>query len=356
MKSPLLFVLAVGSLTTGPLGLSAQTTEPAPAFPNLDGTPSTTAEPTNAPPVLTADQLKNVQEQLAALEGEITTQRTGFLSGIIERFRKATSSDAAAMNFYLDCKKIVDLERKDMTKDAVRSQVERMESQMEKWTGTSPTDGRDEGDFGKAVRLQLEYLVLTLEAHETPPDDMIKMVPKLKAYIAAVMENAKKLKGRALNHLNGNISNNAFVEAYQLDRYLSTEHWSMNPLGFGDMWEKCIFPLMEKESRDGLPEQWDTRIKTEMAFREESMYKPEYELWVQNEVPVLRWARAQYLYEKGPSPVNAMADMLKIIREYPGHASAPDWLEALRELVAQASGADAPPPAAETPMPTASQS
>lgn len=349
MKSPLLLVL-VGSITVISGALRAQTSPPTrpPFGPKAEPEAETTDEaPVNAPPVLTEEQLKKVQEQLAALEGTITTQRSGFLAGIIERFRKATSSDAAALNFYLDCKKIVDLERKDMAKDAIRSQVDRMESQMEKWTGSNASDSKEEGDFGKAVRLQLEYLILTLEAHETPEEEMVKMIPKLRAFIQSVLDNGKKLKGRALAQLRGNVGNNAFVEAYQIGRYLNAENWSLSPLNFGEIWENSIFPLVEKDSRDTLPEQWDARINTENLFRKESMYEPEYEIWLQNEMPVLLWERAQYLYERGPSPINAMGDMLKIIREHPGHANAPDWLVSLRELVDQAAGANLPPPAPE---------
>ncbi len=307
-------------------------------------------EPINAPPVLTKEQIETVKSQLAALESDISSKRNNFLSEIIERFRKATSSDAAALNFYLDCKKIVDLERKDMTRDAIRTQGERLASQVERMAESGRDQAKDEGDFGKAVRLQLEYLVLTLEAHETPEDEMVKMVPKLRTFITSVLENASKLKGRALNALSGNIANNPFVDAYQIGRYLDVEHWSSNPLNFGEMWEKCIFPLLAKDNRDQLPEQWDARLKTEVAFREESMYKPEYELWIQNELPVLRWNRATYLYQKGPSPINAMGDMLKLIREHPGHASAPEWLAQLRDLVNEASGEGESQVPAETPL------
>lgn len=304
----------------------------------------------NAPPVLTKEQIETVQSQLAALESDIASKRNSFLSEIIERFRKATSSDAAALNFYVDCKKIVDLERKDMTRDAIRSQAERLASQVARMADPQRDQAKDEGDFGKAVRLQLEYLVLTLEAHETPKGEMIKMIPKLRAFITSVLENASKLKGRALSTLQGNISNTPFVDAYQIGRYLDVEHWSNNPLNFGEMWEKCIFPLLEKDNREQLPEQWDARLKTEVAFREQSMYKPEFELWFQNELPVLRWSRATYLYRKGPSPINAMGDMLKLIREHPGHANAPDWLSQLRELVETASGAPSPGAPEETPI------
>lgn len=305
-------------------------------------------QPINETPVLTEEQIESVKAQLAALEGEISTKRNSFLAEIIERFRKATSSDAAALNFYIDCKKIVDLERKDMTRDALRTQSERMADQVERMADEQQNRDKDEGDFGKAVRLQLEYIILTLEAHETPEDKMIEMIPKLRAYVASVLENAGKLKGRALRTLSGSISNSPFVDAYQIGRYLDSENWSSDPLNFGQMWSKCIFPILEEQDREKLPEQWDARIKTEMAFREESMYDPEFEIWMKNELPVLRWSRAVFLYERGPSPINAMGDMLKLIREYPDHANAPSWLEQLHGLVDEASGTASPEAPEET--------
>ena len=67
------------------------------------------------------------------------------------------------------------------------------------------------------------------------------------------------------------------------------------------------------------------------------MTEPDFLLWSQNELPSLRWQRATYLYANGPSAINAMADMLKLIKDNPTHADAPNWVNELRILVNQSS-------------------
>jgi hypothetical protein len=103
------------------------------------------------------------------------------------------------------------------------------------------------------------------------------------------------------------------------------------------MYSATILPLAESEAKNSLPDLWDARINAEGAFRKENMTEPEFILWGQNELPALRWQRATYLYQKGPSLINAMADMLKLIKDNPSHPDAPDWVSQLREFINEAS-------------------
>ena len=127
------------------------------------------------------------------------------------------------------------------------------------------------------------------------------------------------------------------IEAFQLDRFLNRPHWSRNPADFGAIYEQTLLYLAEEESKESLPALYDSRINNEAAFRKENMPAPEYALWLQNELPALRWERAAYLYEKGGSPILAMGDMLKVIKDFPGHADAPKWVRQLRSLVNESS-------------------
>lgn len=297
------------------------------------------------PAKLTEAQVSNVLSQLQDLEKNILAQRNSNLSSILAKLNDAIASDQAAVKFYTDCDVLVNSERKEGTKAEARQRAEQIERAMDRSKskgggGGGPSD--DEGEMGLALRLGLRYLILTLEAHEAKEEEFKKMAPKLQAYIQDLVAAAPKLKGRAMNNLVRVGSNGSpVVEAFQLDRFLNSQHWSRSPVDFGSMYEQTLFYVAEEEAKDSLPELYDSRINSEAAFRKEQMPAPEYSLWLQGEFPALRWQRAIYLYKKGSSPIQAMGDMLKVIKEFPGHADAPKWVAELRTLVNESSAVPA---------------
>jgi hypothetical protein len=297
------------------------------------------------PAKLTEAQVSNVLSQLQDLEKNILAQRNSNLSSILAKLNDAIASDQAAVKFYTDCDVLVNSERKEGTKAEARQRAEQIERAMDRSKskgggGGGPSD--DEGEMGLALRLGLRYLILTLEAHEAKEEEFKKMAPKLQAYIQDLVAAAPKLKGRAMNNLVRVGSNGSpVVEAFQLDRFLNSQHWSRSPVDFGSMYEQTLFYVAEEEAKDSLPGLYDSRINSEAAFRKEQMPAPEYSLWLQGEFPALRWQRAIYLYKKGSSPIQAMGDMLKVIKEFPGHADAPKWVAELRTLVNESSAVPA---------------
>jgi hypothetical protein len=334
-------VLLLPFLACAPI-LLAQNASPPPA-------------PAPAPAKLTDAQVSNVLSQLQELEKSILAQRNSNLSSILAKLNDAISSDQAAVKFYTDCDVLVNSERKEGTKAEARQRAEQIERAMDrsKTKGGGGGGGGasdDEGEMGLALRLGLRYLILTLEAHEAKDEDFKKMAPKLQSYIQDLVVSAPKLKGRAMNNLirvGGNGS--PVVEAFQLDRFLNRPHWSRSPVDFGSIYQQTLFYIAEEEqAKDSLPGLYDSRINSEAAFRKEQMPAPEYTLWLQNEFPALRWERAAYLYKKGSSPIQAMGDMLKVIKEFPGHADAPKWVAELRSVVNESSAVPASS-AADTP-------
>lgn len=316
MKAALLLTLLSGAAV-----LQAQTPVP--------------ADPPTAPekPKLTEAQVNSVLTQLKDLEKGILAQRGMTLSSILDKLNQAIASDQAAMKFYTDCDVLVNSERKEASKTEARQRAEMIERNMERKGKAGGSADDEEGDQGLALRLGLKYLMLTLEAHETKDEDFNKMVPKLQAYIQELVAASPKLQGRALGMITRvSGGNSPVVEAYQLERFLTRQHWSRSPVEFGSLYETLYF-VAEEESPEKLPELWTTRINAEGTFRKAQMAGPEYELWLKDELPALTWDRAAYLYEKGPSTINAMADMLKVIKDYPAHPDAPNWVTKLRTFV-----------------------
>lgn len=298
-------------------------------------TPPAPITPANVP--LTPQQVEVITKQLVDLEKQIQEMRGSTLTTVLAKLRSAVASEAAALNFYLDCEKLINVDRKDLDKTEERQRKEQMERQAERRTDKKAED--QEGDIGLATKLHIEYLILCLEAHEAKPADRDKLIPKLQAFIQEAVAGAEKLKGRAGNMLSRDVGGSPIVQAYQIGRYLDNQdHWTNRPLGFGEMWDRAILPHVKEQKADGLAAQWDARINAEGALRKGQMPEPEFVIWTQQELPVLKWQRATYLLHNGPTPVNALKDMLDVIKAYPGHPSAPLWLEEMRLTVTASSG------------------
>ncbi|MEN3942091.1 hypothetical protein WJU23_12410 [Prosthecobacter sp. SYSU 5D2] len=301
--------------------------------PNQGGGAETAVAPTpNPAAALTEAQVNTVLNQLKELEAQVLQMRGSNLSSILSKLQAAMASDQAAMGLYLDCDRLVNSDRKEVAKTDARKRQDDMEKRMDQ--RAKGGGNNEEGEFGVAVRLGIHYLVLTLQAHEAKEEDFEKMAPKLQEYIQTLVASAPKLKGRANGYLANALSNNnPIVDAFSLSRYLTRKDWNKNPLDIGSMYSQTLFPLAAQDNKDSLPGLWDARIMAEGTFKKENLYAPEFELWTKNELPAMRWQRAVYLYEKGPSPVNALADMLKVIKDNPAHADAPKWVADLRQLV-----------------------
>lgn len=333
----LLSILSLTSLSQA----GAQSTEPAPA----------PAAPT---PQLTPAQADNVLKQLADLEKTIMQQRGTNLGSIIQKLRTAASSDAAAINFIEDCDKLVNVERKDGDRDDAKKIQQKAEQAKR---GETKKEEEKDGDLPAALRLCLEYLALSLEAADAK--DLASMTSKIQSFHQALISHGKKLHGRAGEMLmrplgggggvrrGGDISIGVVIEAYQLDRYLHREGWPLEPGNIVRMYEKVILkPSLEKHKED-IGTLWDTAITTEASYRKARTTESEFTIWQQQEVPALRWQRANDLFTDGPNPVAGMAEMLKVIKDNPTHPQSPAWVASLRGIVNQAAGRT--PPEAETP-------
>jgi hypothetical protein len=286
---------------------------------------------------LTKEQVDVISKQLADLEKQVAEKRGSSLTSIMAKLRSAVASEAAALNFYLECEMTVNIERKDLDKTEERARKEQAERQAERRTDKGEQE--QNGDLGTAIKLQIEYLLLTLEAHETKAEDRGKLVPKLQAYIQELVAKSDKLRGRAGQALGRDLAGSPIVQAMQIERFLRSEGWSGNPVNIGGMFEATIFPFYAAQKKEDLAAQWDARIAADIAVQKGRLPEPEFMIWGQQELPPLRWARAVYLAANGPSPVNGLAEMLNHIKAYPGHPDAPKWLETMRTAVTNSGAA-----------------
>ncbi len=325
-----------------------------------------TPKPTT--PVLTQQQLDSIVKQLADVEKSIAKERGTNVGTILQKLRSATSSDAAAMALYEDCK-LLNADRKALTRDDKKAREDEIKKQSDLNREKKVAVVKEDGDFGTAVRLQIRYIIMTLEAKDAKA--MENMHPELVAYLQDVAASAEKLKGRSGAYLANSLKkdgarrgvaarraggggggggaddlDNPFVRAFQLDHFLENDNWSVEPLAFGDIFEKAVLPTYRANKKSELAAQWDARMSAEAGYRKGAFSEAEYALWQGAELLDIKWLKLKDVYANGDKPVNAMAEMLAMIRENPGHAASPKWLEEFRGIVAAAApGATRPPPA-----------
>jgi hypothetical protein len=299
-------------------------------------------EPKPAPKVqLTPEQIKTVLTQLAELEKSILAQRGSSLAAVIGKLRTAASSDAAAANFIEDCDVLVNVTRKDGDRDDKRRIEQRVANA--KRTDSKKEEEKD-GDEMTGMRLGLEYMALTLEAHEAKSLDL--MVPKVQAFHQALMAQGEKLRGRAGEILNAGGgrrgSLNTVIEAYQLDDFMHREGWPTSALDVVQMYEDVILPSIRTKKPEAIGATWDSAIQVVGTISKGRMFEGEYAVWMAQELPEYRWSKAVDLVNYSTTPATGLSEMLKVVKDYPSHSKAPTWLNVLRGMVQPAEATPAP--------------
>jgi hypothetical protein len=136
---------------------------------------------------LTPAQIGHILKELEKVETEIGQGRGGILGAALTKFRSAMGSESNAVSLYLECYKLENFDRKDL------KQTDFME-----WRDRNEARLKDE-NFTKGLLLQLEYLVLTIQAQNLKEQkDMGTVVPALQAFIGkAITEVQATMKHTA---------------------------------------------------------------------------------------------------------------------------------------------------------------
>jgi hypothetical protein len=329
--------------------------EPAPA-------PATSASPV----LLTPAQTAHILKELEKAEAVIGQGRNGVFSAALAKFREGMASESAAVALYVDCYKLENFDRKDLKQTDFMDWRDRNEDRLK------------EDDFKKALMMQLEYLVMTIQAQDIKETKkMGPLVAAMQAFVAKsvaiVQESTKHTASGAVeakdngnrggppggrkggpgggggggggpgpggtlgNMLRQSVVATEFAQAYQLEDYLTRKDWEYRPLDLDGIYSNIILPYYLQERPTEVAAQWDARINTDMTMRKAVMSDTEFNLYYKEQGPRLQWAKNNYLVANGVNVVSALADMLKIIQANPSHPNAAEWLKEFRNLVKRVS-------------------
>ncbi|OYW75109.1 MAG: hypothetical protein B7Z37_14920 [Verrucomicrobia bacterium 12-59-8] len=311
--------------------------------------------------ILTPAQTEHILKELEKVEAQIGKGRGSVFGAALAKFREGMASPAAALALYLDCYKLEHFDRRNL------KQTDFMD-----WRNKNEAKLKDE-DFKRALSLQLEYLVLTIQAQEIDEQKkMAQIVASLQAFLGKAISTiqgttvhsasgavtdkdakggrrggggggANVPAGDILGTLRQSVAESEFAKAYSLEDFLKREEWEYQPLSVKGIYSQIIFPYYLAEKPTELPAQWDARINAEVAMRKALLSETEFAEYSKDAGPRMLWDKNNYLVGNNIIPVNALADMLKVIQTYPNHPDAMEWLKNFRELVKSVSEPTAEP-------------
>ena len=147
----------------------------------------------------------------------------------VSAFRSAVQSDTATHELYLKCIEKVNFEDEDRKASEFRDWKKRHKERT------------DTPAFRRALRHQLNWLLLTLEAASNP-DQTSKLWSKALDQIDTIFSDAEDLRG-SQSILQQTVTNTIFAEAYNIEG-IELGEWPMAPLQLEAVYEEAEYPLV----------------------------------------------------------------------------------------------------------------
>ncbi len=150
----------------------------------------------------------------------------------------------------------------------------------------------------------------------------------------------KKAHDAILKH---SLGSSPVVKWLSLSDVVAVPKWENNPNDFDGIYDKIILPELRAQKDPRAVDYWDLRIKREADVASRTKLQFEMDKFNAQRWPVLMWNRAQELALLGFKN-RAASDMFNLIKKYPTHPDANDWMGKLEEVLMPP-----PPPPAPTP-------
>lgn len=281
---------------------------------------------------LTPEQFEKIQQELNRIEGVVEEKRISSRSSAVSAFQKGAASDKAALDLYFECFKEVRFDRQDARSSDYRDWREKNEERVK------------EKENLAALRLQLQYLVLTLRAAEGVSRETL--IPELESFAASIVANANEFE-EGLKRLREPVNATVFAQAYGLDKSLKVDNWSFNPGNFDSIYNQSVLPFYRESQPEALAAAWDRKIKLETDFVMATSEKnpSALETFKTETLPQLQFQKGRDMFAFCSQQQGALT-MINLLKNHPDHPRAGDWLQEFRELLVQAM---IPAPAAPAP-------
>ena len=262
---------------------------------------------------------KEMLAELAQLKDKQAQSAKTQLTTTLKDFTAAATNDSTALGFYMEAIRVTQFVGRDRE---VTSFVEWKKKEVPKLNGT-------------AIRVCLEYMVISMWRASGETDAQV--FPNVLAYAQEV----QPLLGSIYNQeiVQASITSNVFARWYNLNGALSKlENWEMTPGNVDGIYTSFLMPYMRKTKDARLIQYWDNKLADETARASSATAAFSTDRFNQTRRPEILWNRAEDLIVIG-SRDEGLNDMFGIVKNYPDHPQAGQWIAELKGLLAPATTA-----------------
>ncbi len=147
------------------------------------------------------------------------------------------------------------------------------------------------------------------------------------------------------------------VQWLKLGEWVNVDKWEGTPGNFDGIFEKIVLPELRAQHDQRVLEYWDMKIKREGDAAAKSKLEFEHDKFTTLKLPALLWRRASDMAVIGMKN-RAATEMFNLVRKYPSHPEATEWMGKLEELLmppavptTPTTPATAAPPVGDVPPP-----
>jgi hypothetical protein len=335
--------------------------------------PTATAPTFEMPLGLSPDDASHLLQKLGQLHEDFAATKKELLSSALTRIRTAAASEAAAADLYLKAWKIVNIDRKPALPGA--SPAASLDTSWQ----DRQVDWMKETGSPKALRVQLAWLALTIEASQADPGEYGKLMPRARdlskeaasavlALAATQAQNAEPDRRSTNNPQRGapsgkgdprrgggggggqrdiegiltqSVMSSLFAQAYNLQNYIQPPRdWSLSAMNLDAVYGQMLLPHYRRASPAELPALWDEWINYEASARRAAMNDLAFLTWGQTQGKNLQWRKHMDLIRHGVGGRASGEELVRLFKENPTHPSLGTWKQELERLTAQIMGED----------------
>ncbi|MEM9283319.1 MAG: hypothetical protein AAGA96_15970 [Verrucomicrobiota bacterium] len=266
---------------------------------------------------LTGDERGTILLELNDIEDVLDGKQLSVRMSAAQTFQAASASQEAAWEFYLKCHKTLNFDSKDASYSEYRNWRERQEDRVKTEANVA------------AMRMQLQYLVLSMKAAEAAEIDSI--IPELEQFVSTMVANSENLSMKTMQE---SVKKTIFAQAYHLDKSLELESWSFSPGNYGEVYQETVFPHFRATAPQELAAAWDRRIALEsgLVSRHQAENADALDRYQKDRLPTLHWQKAMDVFAFVSQKEGSSA-MLQLVRNHPDHPNIRNWVENFRKLL-----------------------
>lgn len=270
-----------------------------------------------------------ILERLEKIQEEAISKVDARFRTAISAYKSAMDSDNAALEFYLKCEEMVNFE-----------EMKKKSGDFREWRRQN-ADRLSDAKFKMALRQQLRWLVLTLEAASKEPN-RDKLAVDAATILDSILSQADELSAHR-GILEQAVTSSVFARAYGINS-VKVENWPLSPVQIQPIYDQILLPPLRRPDRlNALKAAWAKRMIHESTVadfwsgrrgeaKKSGIRSPEYDKFIAEALPKLQWSCEVDLFKAGDERAAAIR-MLSHIESNITHPDARQWASDFAELL-----------------------